>query len=154
MSPEVPIIILLLAIPLFFIVKWLLKLLRIGNKKNRKYIAMITSIILSPLIYVGTIVIMFYLLSYYPTQEFDKNLWDQKIEERYKMSQNIINTNLLIGKSKEEVIELLGNDFSTYEENIIEYYLGFVPGFINIDPDCLFIYFEDNKVIKVEQLET
>ena len=154
MSPEVPIIILLLAIPLFFIVKWLLKLLRIGNKKNRKYIAMITSIILSPLIYVGTIVIMFYILSYYPTQEFDKNLWDQKIEERYKMSQDIIDNNLLIGKSKEEVIELLGNDFSTYKENIIEYYLGFVPGFINIDPDCLFIYFEDNKVIKVEQLET
>ena len=67
------------------------------------------------------------------------------------MSKNIINSEMLIGKTKEEVIELLGNKYSDHGENHIEYYLGFVPRMLNIDPDYLDIYFENGKVIKVSQ---
>lgn len=34
------------------------------------------------------------------------------------------------------------------------YAFGFVPGMFNIGPDVLDIYFENGKVIKVEQHET
>ena len=63
------------------------------------------------------------------------------------MSKNIIKSEILIGKTKEEVIELLGNGYQDYGENHIGYYLGFVPRMFNIDPDILDIYFENGKVV-------
>jgi hypothetical protein len=70
------------------------------------------------------------------------------------MSNDIIKSNLLIGKTKKDVIELLGDDFYSYDENHIAYDLGFVPGLLNIDPDVRDIYFENGRVIKVGQHET
>jgi len=154
MSPEVPIIILILAIPVYFLTKWILNKLKIGNEKNRKYLAIIPTVVLSPLLYVEIIMIWFFSVSYYPKTDFDKQEWNNKKEERYKMSKDIINSEMLIGKTKEEVIGLLGDDFYSYDENSIEYDLGFVPMLFNIDPDVLVIYFEKGKVIKVEQRQT
>jgi hypothetical protein len=154
MSPEVPIIILILAIPIYFLSKWILKKLKLGNAKNRKYLAIIPSIILSPLLYVGIIIIWFFSVSYYPKTDFNKQKWNENKEERYKMSSEIIKSEILIGKTKDEVIELLGNDYYTYNDNHIAYDLGFVPGLFNIDPDVLDIYFENGKVNKVDQHET
>ena len=93
-------------------------------------------------------------ISYYPKTTFNKQKWDENKEERYKMSKNIIKSEILIGKTKDEVIELLGNDFSTYDENHIAYELGFVPELFNIDPDVLDIYFENGKVVRVSQHNT
>lgn len=154
MSLEVPIIILILAIPVYFFNKWILKRLKLGNEKYRKYIALIPTVILSPLLYVGIIMIWIFSISYYPKTDFDKNEWNENIEERYKMSKDIIKSEMLIGKTKEEVIKLLGDDYDTYDESHIAYDLGFVPGLFNIDPDVLDIYFQNGKVIKVGQHET
>jgi hypothetical protein len=154
MSPEVPIIILILAIPVYFFTKWILNKLKIGNEKNRKYLAIIPTVVLSPLLYVEIIMIWFFSVSYYPKTDFDKQEWNNNKEERYKMSKDIINSEMLIGKTKEEVIGLLGDDFYSYDENSIEYDLGFVTLLFNIDPDVLVIYFEKCKVIKVEQRQT
>lgn len=154
MSIEVPIIILILAIPIYFLCKWILKKWNFGNGKNRKYLAIIPTIILSPIVYVGLIYLWLFSISYYPTDEFDKLAWESYPEERYKMSENIIESKMLIGKTKEEITELLGNDFYSYSENHIAYGLGFVPGLFNIDPDVLDIYIENGKVIKVGQHET
>ena len=65
MSPEVPVIIFVIAIPMYFISKVSLKKLRIGSQDNRKYIAIIPTIILSPLIYIATILIWIFSISYY-----------------------------------------------------------------------------------------
>ncbi|MGI9527242.1 MAG: hypothetical protein ACR2MS_09050 [Weeksellaceae bacterium] len=70
------------------------------------------------------------------------------------MSEDIIESKILIGKTKEEITELLGQDFYSYGENHIAYELGFVPGLFNIDPDVLDIYFENGKATKVEQHQT
>ncbi len=154
MSPEVPIIILILAIPVYFLSKWILKKLKLGNHKNRKYLAIIPTIILSPLLYVGIIMIWIFSVSYYPKTTFNKQKWDEQIEERYKMSKDIMKSEMLIGKTKAEVVKLLGEDFNAYGENHISYYLGFVPRMFNIDPDILEIYFENGKVVKVSQRNT
>ena len=154
MSPEVPIIILILAIPTYFICKWVLTKLKVGNDRNRKFFAIIPTVILSPIIYFGLIMIWFFSASYYPTSDFDQNKWNSNVEERYKMSENIIESEMLIGMTKEEIAELLGQDFYSYNENHIAFELGFVPGLFNIDPDVLDIYFENGKVIKVKQHET
>ncbi len=153
MSIEVPIIILILAIPTYFICKWIMKRLKIGNDNNRKFIAVIPTIILSPIIYFGLVMIWIFSVSYYPTSNFDQNEWKSNIEERYKMSEDIIESEMLIGKNRDEVINILGNNYSTNNENRLSYELGFVPGLFNIDPDYLDIKFENEIVISVNQYE-
>jgi len=153
MSPEVPAIILLIAIPTYFASRWVLKKQNIGDKQSRKLIAIVPAVLLSPVIYVGIIMIWLFAISYYPKQEFDKAKWEKNTEERYRMSQDIINSKMLIGKSEEEVILILGEDYSRFNENEIIYELGHVPGLLNIDPDYLSIHFENGKVVRVEQYE-
>lgn len=151
MSPEVPIIIIIIACIVYYISKLILKRLNFGTSKKRKIVALISSIILSPLIYLGIIYMMLFTISYYPSNDFDKIKWDTNKAERYKMSEDIIESEILIGKTKTEIIQLLGNDFYSYNNNHIAYELGFVPGLFNIDIDVLDIYFENEKVIKVSQ---
>lgn len=153
MSIEVPIIILILAIPTYFICKWIIKRLKIGNDDNRKFIAIIPTIILSPIIYFGLVMIWIFLLSYYPTNDFNQDEWSSNMEERYKMSEDIIESKMLIGKNRDEVINILGNNYSTNNKNRLSYELGFVPGLFNIDPDYLDIKFENGIVISVNQYE-
>ncbi|MDO6598274.1 hypothetical protein Q4512_15225 [Oceanihabitans sp. 2_MG-2023] len=147
-------IILILAIPSYFLSKWGLKKFNLGNDENRKLIALIPAILLSPIIYIGLMYLWILSISYYPTNDFDKQEWETNIEERYKMSEDIIESKILIGKTKEEIIELLGKDFYTYNQNHIAYGIGFVPGLFSMDPDVLDIYFENGKVTKVEQHQT
>ena len=154
MSLEVPIIILILAIPVYFLTKWTLKRLKLENENNIKYLAIIPTVILSPLLYIGIILIWIFSVSYYPNKEFNKQEWNENQEERYTMSNDIIKSEMLIGKTKEAVIARLGDDFYSYNEDDIAYDLGFVPGLFNIDPDVLDIYFKRGKVTKVEQHET
>jgi hypothetical protein len=153
MSPEVPIIILILAIPTYFICKWIMKRLKVGTEKNRKFTALIPTVILSPVIYVGLVMIWIFSVSYYPTNDFDKSEWNSNIEKRYKMSEDIIASKMLIGKTQEEVIQTLGANFSSNNENRITYELGFVPGLFNIDPGYMEIKLENGKVISVHQYE-
>ncbi len=153
MSPEVSIIILILAIPVYFLSKWTLKRLKFGNAKNRKFLAIIPTIILSPLLYVGIIMIWIFSVSYFPTKDFNKKEWQSNTEERFEMSKDIIESKILIGKSKDQVIEMLGNDFIYNNESTITYELGLVPGLFNIDPDFLGIKFKNGIVVKVTQYE-
>jgi hypothetical protein len=154
MSYEVPLLILILAIPVYFLSIWFLKKFRLGNEKNRKFLAIIPAIILSPILFGGIILLWIFSISYYPKTDFNKQEWASNKEERYKMSNDIMESNLLIGKTKDEVITLMGNDFYKYDDNHISYGLGFVPGLFNIDPDVLDIYFKNGKVFKVEQHQT
>jgi len=154
MTHEVPVLILILAIPVYFLTKWILMKLKLGSEKNRKYLAIIPTIILSAFLYVGIIMIWIFSVSYYPKTDFNKQVLIDNKEDRYKMSNDIIKNEKLIGKTKEQVIEILGNDFYFYEESHISYYLGVVPGLFNIDPDVLDIFFEKGIVIKVGQHET
>ncbi len=153
MSPEVPIIVLIIAIPTYFVCKWIVTKLKIGNDRSRKFIAIIPTLILSPIIYIGLVMIWMFSISYYPTNDFDQNEWNANVEERYKMSEDIIESEMLIGKTKDEVILILGNNFSTNNENRISYELGNVPGLFNIDPDYLDIKLENGIVVNVNQYE-
>jgi len=154
MSWEVPLIILVIAILIYIVSMWLLKRFNSGNSQNRKYIAIIPAVILSPIVYIGLIIIWICYASYYPQETFSKEKWNANVEKRYSMSRNIIKSDMLIGKTKEEIVTLLGDDYHEYSKDHIGYYLGFVPKIMGIDPDILDIYFEENKVIKVSQHES
>lgn len=153
MSPEVPVIIFILGVPTYFICLWGLKKLKAGTEKNRKWLALIPTVVLSPVIYVGLIMIWIFSISYYPTNGFNQTEWNSNIEERYRMSEDIIESKMLIGKTQEEVIEILGADFSSKNESRITYELGYVPGLFKIDPDYLMIKLENGIVVSVTQYE-
>jgi hypothetical protein len=66
------------------------------------------------------------------------------------MSQDIIESRMLIGKPKREVELLLGGECEIYIDSC-PYILGFPPGIFNIDPLALIVTFEDGKVVKVHE---
>lgn len=152
-SIEVYFIIILLGIPTFFFWRWLLKKL-IKNDKTRKAILWSATIVTALLLYIGLIMLWFLSISYHPSYDFDTERWFSDQEKRYEMSHNIIDSKMLIGKTKSEVWEILGKGENTENSDIRSYYLWFEPGFMNIDPDVLDIEFENGKVIEVRQYES
>lgn len=152
-SIEIYFILLILGISNFFIWKWLLKKF-IKVEKTRKIATWIATIMATPLMYVGLIMLWFCSMSYHPNHDFDKEKWFADKEKRYELSGDIIDSKMLIGKTKSEVRQLLGDEGNSDESDYWSYYLGFRPGFANIDPDVLDIEFKGGKVVTVRQHET
>ena len=143
-----------ISIPTFFLLRWTLKKFIKTDDSLRRLITWTGTIILTPLIYVGLIVVFVFYVSYYPTKEFNETGWRTEKEKRYEMTKDIIDNDLLIGKTKEEIVKTLGDDYFKYNEDHWGYEVGFVPGLFNIDPDVLDILFKDDKVESVGQHES
>ena len=143
-----------ISIPTFFLLRWILKKFIKTDDSLRRLITWTGTIILTPLIYVGLIVVFVFYVSYYPTKEFNETGWQTEKEKRYEMTKDIIDNDLLIGKTKEEIVKTLGDDYFKYNEDHWGYEVGFVPGLFNIDPDVLDIHFKDDKVESVGQHES
>jgi hypothetical protein len=148
---EVNLICIILSIPIYFVCSWFYKKI-IKDILVSKIFTWVSTIILTPITYYYSILLFFTILFYSPNNAFDKLIWNSDKEKRYELSQDIIESQLLIGKSKHEVIEILGIDSNCEENDVWSFYLGFKPG-LGIDPDMLQITFKEGKVIKVEQYE-
>ncbi|SNR16702.1 hypothetical protein [Tenacibaculum jejuense] len=122
------------------------------NLKSKVY--KITFISFSTLVLVGSILFSVYIYSYYPRISFNKKVWDTEVLERYQMSRDIIEKKILIGKSKQEVIQLLGTKEFYVFNNKIMYTIGHIPGLFNIDPNILCVELENNIVVRVSQYES
>ena len=152
-SIEVYFILIFLGVPTFIIWRWILKKF-IKNNKSRKIATWIATIFLTPMIYAGLIALLIILINYYPSHKFDKIKWFVEKEKRYEMSEDIINSRMLIGRTKVEVQQILGYEGNTNQSDDWYYDLGFKPGLFNIDPDVLEVEFKFGKVVKVGQHET
>ncbi|WP_299711041.1 hypothetical protein [uncultured Tenacibaculum sp.] len=123
------------------------------NFKNE--INKITFISFSTLVFIVLILLLLvYNYLYYPNKAFDKKIWNSVVHERYEMSKNIIEKELLIGKSKQEVIQLLGTKEFYTEDNRIMYTIGHIPSLFNIDPNILCVELENDIVVSVFQYES
>lgn len=152
-SIEVYLILIILGVPTFFFWRWLLKKF-IKSNNIRKIVSWAATILVTPIIYVGIILIWFISLSYHPTHAFNHQKWISDKEQRYELSDDIIDSNMLLGKTKAEVLLLLGEEGNAEASDNWSYYLGFKPGFANIDPYFLSIEFENGKVVRVGQHES
>lgn len=149
-SIEVFFIVLFLGVPTFFIWRWLLKKV-IKTNKARKIATWAATLVTAPLIYVGLFMLWVFCTSYYPSRDFEQGKWFADKEKRYELSESIIESNMLIGKTKAEVRQLLGDEGNADGREYWSYYLGFKPGLFNIDPDVLDIEFKDGRVVRVDQ---
>jgi hypothetical protein len=134
----------------------------IDNK--RKWLNIILAIVITPLAYfyiwypISTI-----FLPYHHQKKFESSSWGEKPGLRYEMIDNMIATNFLIGKSKEEVAQLLGkvqwlswNDANKdFDPDVWNYGLGLIPGAFQDIKEDVEITFTNNKVsaVKLSQAE-
>ena len=86
-------------------------------------------------------------------ERFDEQSWRANPAMRYKMVDDIIDSDLLIGKSKNDVIQLLGpsNDNNNYGKDNLVYKLGKPPSFSEPKVSRLIVIIElgyVNEVIK------
>lgn len=143
-----------------FILLWVF----INTIDKRKWLSFIISLVLTPIAY-------FYLFypvinifsSYHHKKYFNAEAWKSKPALRYEMSNQLITGNLLIGKNKDDINNLLGNPewFSWDEKNNANsqdkwnYNMGFTPGAFNNMQECIEIQFINNTAITVKpyQLE-
>ena len=146
-SIEVYFFLIIISLPVFFFWKWLFKKL-IPAFRTRIILTWITTIVITPIIYVGIVFLVFFIIESYPKNDFDRKLWLSDKDERYELTDDIINKKTLIGKSKDQVLEILGDENNSNTDNW-SYYIGFKPEIGNIDPNSLRIDFKNNRVVNV-----
>jgi hypothetical protein len=132
------------SIPLYYFWRWLYKKF-ISDKTKMLIATLFSTLISTPIVLKGLILLFFIYVSYYPKIDFDRAKWIAEPNKRYQMTESIIQSKMLIGKTKEEVKVLLGSG----EQGA--YYIGFLPGGFSIDPDILGIQYKNGKVVKVSQ---
>ena len=96
-------------------------------------------------------IIISYILLRVNEKQFDQNSWHDQPLKRYKMSKDIIASGLLVGKSKDEVIGLLGKADSSAligKEHLI-FRMGKPPSFFESTEAKLVIIFENDRAMKV-----
>ncbi|WP_299126393.1 hypothetical protein [uncultured Winogradskyella sp.] len=152
MSPEVPIIVIILAIPTFFILRWILKRF-IKNKKTRNWTSIFGTIIIAPILYIGLVMAFFSYLFYEPQYDFEKERWFADKNARFEMRDDLVNSGILNGKSKSEVIELIGKSESNDSTEIWTYDLGMSGAGFGWQFNSLQLTFENGKVTDVKKHE-
>jgi hypothetical protein len=136
--------------PFFFLWKMVIKKVR-GEDKPWKLYTWLATVATSPIVYVTIIAIWFFGVMSYPRHSFTKEKWAENIEQRFELSASLIDNEILIGKTKEEVKRILGDEDNNYFSDSWTYYLGFVPAIANIDPDFLVVEFKNGVVVSVSQ---
>jgi len=149
-SLEVYVILIVLGVPIFFFWRWVFKKF-IKSDRKRKITTWVVTIVSAPLIYVGFILILFSIIEYYPNHDFDREIWIKDKDVRYELSKDIIDSKMLIGKSKTDIKKLLGGESNTDDSDVWYYDIGVKPVFLAIDESVIEIVFKNDKVINVEQ---
>ncbi|ARV10010.1 hypothetical protein BTO05_10325 [Winogradskyella sp. PC-19] len=113
------------------------------NKKRLKKVA----VILIAAFFISQLLLLIF------EKDFAQAEWQSKPQERYQMVDDIIESQLFIGKSQADVITLLGQPALTLNNQKLQliYRLGKAPSFFDNDEAELVITFQDKKVIKVTE---
>lgn len=152
MIQTAPIIILIIAIPTFFIFRWILKRF-VQNKKTHNLISIAGTIIVAPILYLVLNFAFFSYLFYEPQFDFDKEKWFADKHSRYKMREDIIESKILEGKSKSEIVEIIGKPESNDSIELWTYDLGMSDAGLGWQFNYLELTFKDGKVINVKELK-
>ncbi len=88
-----------------FILVWLFA----NTIDKRKWLSFLISIIFTPIVYFYVLYPLINIFSsYHHEKHFDASAWEDKPALRYEMSNEIVNVNTFIGKTKSQVREALG----------------------------------------------
>lgn len=107
-----------------------------------------STIISYPVVYAIFILICFETKEYYPDRTFNSNLWKADSNRRYEYTHDLIKRKLLIGKTKPQVLQILGDHGDTSQTELY-YYIGYRPEVTGIDPSNIVIEFKSGKADSV-----
>jgi hypothetical protein len=125
---------------------------------KRKWLTVLVSLVITPLVYFYALYPMINIFSNYHHQKyFSSELWKDKPTLRYELCDDMVASELLIGKTKQETESLLGtyewlswdNTKKDYDTNKWNYSLGIEPGAFNTEKECVEIVFKNDQVIEV-----
>lgn len=126
---------------------------------KRKWLSVLVSLVMTPLVYFYVFYPILNIFSSYHHQKyFNSEVWIEKPSLRFEMTENILKSDTLMGKTKPEIEKLLGtyewltwNDtIKNHDENLWNYALGLKPGALNNKKECMTIVFKDGKVSDIE----
>jgi hypothetical protein len=152
MSTEVPIIVLIISIPTFFILRWILKRF-LKDRKTRNWTSVIGTIIIAPILYAGLAVAFFSYLFYEPQYDFDREKWFADKHSRFEMQDDLEESGILKGKTKSEIIEFIGKPEFTNITDIWTYDLGMSGAGFGWQFNSLELTFQNGKVTGVRKIE-
>jgi hypothetical protein len=146
-------IILIMIISFFFIFRWILIRLLPHKKQASNVLAVVSTLILTPLIYLGFSFIFFLYGSPFESQKsFDQQAWQSKADTRFRMQDDIVNNEFLMNKNKEQIIDLLGEPDQKDASDFWIYNMGMsTSGFPAIY--SLKLKFENEQITKVEKIK-
>jgi hypothetical protein len=152
MSPIVPVIVLIIAIPTFLVLRWTLKRF-IKNKKTLKWTVIAGTIIISPILHYLLIIIFFSILFYEPQYDFDRERWFADSQARHEMRDDLVESEILMNKSKTEVVALIGESKSKDSTDLWTYDLGMSGAGLGWQFNYLELTFENGIVSDVKKIE-
>ncbi|PEQ88554.1 hypothetical protein CN481_19385 [Bacillus sp. AFS006103] len=104
---------------------------------------------------IGGVIYMLFLV--FSSDKFNQERWLNKPTERVDMVDNLLSEIRLKGKTKAEIIDLLGEqEEEVYfkELNTLVYYLGNERGFFSIDSEWLVIWLDDKGKVTDYEIKT
>jgi 4-amino-4-deoxy-L-arabinose transferase-like glycosyltransferase len=146
-------------IVIFFVSIFVLVFLFVKTIDKRKWLAVLVSLVLTPIVYFYVFYpILNIFSSYHNEKYFNSEVWIEEPSSRYEMTNNILESDTLIGKTKPEIQHLLGtyewlswNDsIKNHDDNLWNYALGMKPGAMNTKKECMTLIFKDGKVANIE----
>ncbi|WP_047545799.1 hypothetical protein [Psychroserpens sp. Hel_I_66] len=141
---------------LLMIITFVLVFLFVNTIDKRKWLTILVSLVLTPFIYFYAVYPLINIFSNYHHQKyFSSEIWQDQPALRYELSDDIISSEMFIGKSKSEVESVLGtyewlswdDAKKDHDPNKWNYALGLEPGAFNTEKECLEITFENQKVV-------
>lgn len=126
---------------------------------KRKWLNIVVSLVLTPIVYFFVFYpILNIFSSYHHQKHFSSEVWLEKPVLRYEMTNDILKTNALTGKTKPEIQQMLGdyewlswNDsIKDFDNNFWNYSLGIKPGAMNTKKEIMTVIFKDDKVANIE----
>jgi glucan phosphoethanolaminetransferase (alkaline phosphatase superfamily) len=148
MDISAAIFVFLLALPVFFFWRWVFR------KKNsivrRRILVWLATILSAPVIYTVLIVAWMSIVEYYPNHYFDAKAWKTDSDSRYEYSHDLIGSKILVGKTKQQVMGILGKYDDTSQAEWY-YYIGYRPELTGTDPSNIYVEFKNGRVESVEE---
>ncbi len=122
----------------------------VANKKERNLTSLGIAVLISPglLFFISFIYLSWFL--YEPGRDFDRKRWFTDAALRYEMKEDIVDNGLLEGKSKKQIIELIGRPDNSNSLNVGNYDLGSSSAGLGWQYNYLQLIFEMEKVKEVK----
>jgi hypothetical protein len=80
--------------------------------------------------------------------KFERVFWLTNREKRIYIVDDLINSNILIGLSKYEIIDYLGDEFNDINSDKWNYFLGYRIPSLSIFEANLYLFFDDKGLVK------